>query len=208
MPTINDNGESLVDLRKYCPGVLLDLDLDRKKIEKSAFARLGVAKKLNIAIRLLPPELTFKIADAWRPQYIQDKYFNWYTNFFARENPSWSKTKIIAKVKKFVHPSKGKYASGHLTGGALDLVLAYRKSGKRLPLKMTSLTFQENSLSKQTKLSKSIIRNRNIMFKVLEEAGFVNYSKEYWHWSYGDIYWAEKTNNRRAIYDIKKSFKK
>ena len=49
MPIIKDNGESLVDLKKYCTGLLLDLDHDRQKVEKSAFARVTVAKKLKKA---------------------------------------------------------------------------------------------------------------------------------------------------------------
>lgn len=134
MATIKDNGEPLVDLKKYCPELLLDLDADRKKIEKSAFARKTVAKRLKLAISLLPPEFTFKLADAWRPQHIQEKYFRWYTSFLSKQNPSWNRTRVVTEVKTFVHPSTGKYASGHLTGGALDLVLAYRTSGKRLEI--------------------------------------------------------------------------
>jgi len=38
------------------------------------------------------------------------------------------------------------------------------------------------------------------MFKVLEKVGFVNYPKEFWHWSYGDIYWAKI--KKKAIYSI------
>jgi len=31
-------------------------------------------------------------------------------------------------------------------------------------------------------------------------AGFVNYPTEWWHWSYGDRYWAYATHRSAAIY--------
>jgi D-alanyl-D-alanine dipeptidase len=31
-------------------------------------------------------------------------------------------------------------------------------------------------------------------------AGFVNYPSEWWHWSYGDRYWAVVTGEPHAIY--------
>lgn len=202
MPILKDNKEPLVDLKKNCPKLLFDLDKIRIKYENTAFARKTVAQKINKAITLLPPELTLIITDAWRPQYIQEKYFNRYTLFFSKKNPSWNKNRVIAEVKKFVHPLNGKYVSGHLTGGAIDVNLAYRKSGKRLPLNSSRITFQENSLSNQSKLPRYIRRNREIMFSALQKAGFVNYPKEYWHWSYGDIWWAKRNKNKKAIYGV------
>ncbi len=209
MPVLKDNNEPLVDLKKACPKLLFDLDRNRIKVEKTAFARKTVAKRLNRAISLLPLGLTFILVDAWRPQHIQEKHIRWYTKFLANKNRSWSKARVATEVKNYVHPSKGAYASGHLTGGALDISLAYKRGGKRLPLKSGKLTFQENALSHQSKLPGRIRKNREVMFTALLNAGFVNYHKEYWHWSYGDIRWAEITKNRRALYDINlKGFKK
>jgi zinc D-Ala-D-Ala dipeptidase len=34
----------------------------------------------------------------------------------------------------------------------------------------------------------------------MEESGFVCYPSEWWHWSYGDKYWAFLTNNESALY--------
>ncbi|MDT7587682.1 MAG: zinc D-Ala-D-Ala dipeptidase, partial [Pseudonocardiales bacterium] len=34
----------------------------------------------------------------------------------------------------------------------------------------------------------------------LHSVGFVNYPTEWWHWSYGDRYWAIKTTAAAAIY--------
>jgi D-alanyl-D-alanine dipeptidase len=36
----------------------------------------------------------------------------------------------------------------------------------------------------------------------MSRAGFTNYPKEYWHWSYGDVMWAELNNKNTAIYGV------
>lgn len=43
-------------------------------------------------------------------------------------------------------------------------------------------------------------RNRGIMARALSGAGFVNMPTEWWHWAYGDRYWALLTDHRDALY--------
>ncbi len=51
---------------------------------------------------------------------------------------------------------------------------------------------EEGSISatSSSKISPQAQKNRKIMYQVLSDVGFVNYPTEYWHWSYGDRYWA------------------
>lgn len=48
-------------------------------------------------------------------------------------------------------------------------------------------------------ISKEAENNRKILIKAMEKAGFINYPTEWWHWSYGDCYWAY-FNKCDAIY--------
>lgn len=43
-------------------------------------------------------------------------------------------------------------------------------------------------------------QNRDIMNKALSSVGLINYPTEYWHWSYGDRYWAHQTHQKQAMY--------
>ena len=43
-------------------------------------------------------------------------------------------------------------------------------------------------------------RNRMLLAEVLGGAGLVNYPTEWWHWSYGDRYWALMTGSGQALY--------
>ncbi len=195
MINIKECNEPLVNIRKLCPNIKINLGMRRMKKEKTAYLRKTVAEMIWRAEKELPEGITFIISDAWRPQYVQEKIMKWFTERFAIKYPNWSRNRIVKEVEKYVASSKGKYASGHLTGGAVDLRLW--SSGRKIQMKSSKLTYQENAKSFQAKLPKYIQKNREIMFTTLEKVGLSNYPKEYWHWSYGDIWWAKKTKRKR-----------
>jgi len=196
---IRDNHEPLVDIKKYCPGVVVALGRKRMAVEKTAYLRMGVAKMLKKAQGYLPKGVNFVINDAWRPAYIQTEiYFN-FIRRFEKRYPKWTRKKIILEVEKYVAPWRGSGASGHMSGGAVDLRLV-DKNGHKIPMKSRRLSYQENALSVQEKLPGYIKKNREILFEAMRKAGFSNYPKEYWHWSYGDYYWARRNKKPLAIY--------
>jgi D-alanyl-D-alanine dipeptidase len=49
-------------------------------------------------------------------------------------------------------------------------------------------------------LSSQARRNRKLLSDTMTTAGFVNYPTEWWHWSYGDRYWALLTQAGTALY--------
>lgn len=200
MIKIKECNEPLVDIKKLCPNLVIDIGKQRMKKEKTAYLRKTVAEMIWRAKNELPKGMTFIIGDAWRPQYVQIEIMKWFIKRFSKKYPNWSEAKIIKEVEKYVAPSDGKYASGHMTGGAVDLRLL--KNGKKVPMKSSKLTYQENAKSFQPKLPKYIQKNREVMFTALKKAGLSNYPKEYWHWSYGDIWWAKRNKKRTAIYGI------
>lgn len=199
MIKIIDCKEPLVDLNKNCPGLVTKLDYRRKIF----YLRKTVAKMVCQAKTYLPRGITFIINDAWRSQQIQKEIFESFIKKAQKMYPKAANEKIIRFAKKYVAPFKGKYASGHLTGAAVDLRLF--KNGRKLPMISKKLTYQQNALSNQTGLPKYIQNNRQIMFEALKKAGLSNYPKEYWHWSYGDIQWAKRNKKKIAIYGVIKS---
>jgi zinc D-Ala-D-Ala dipeptidase len=43
-------------------------------------------------------------------------------------------------------------------------------------------------------------RHRDILAQAMDAAGFINYPQEWWHWSYGDRYWAFQTSAEATLY--------
>lgn len=200
MIIIRDNQEPLVDLEKTCPGVVVRLGKKRMKQEKTAYLRKTVANMLHKAQGYLPKGTNFLIGDAWRPQYVQEEIFKGLVKRFSKSYPKWSRQRVLKEVNKYVANSKGKWASGHMTGGAVDLRLI--KNGRKVQMKSLKLNYQENALSDQPKLPAYLRHNRELMFNALTKAGLSNYPKEYWHWSYGDIQWAKRNDKKTAVYGV------
>ena len=188
---IKSHLEPVIDISEICPSVITN---------EPILLRKTVANMLKKAEENLPEDYTFFIMEGLRSVEKQKEYFETYFTSFQNEHPDWDKEKILKTVEKFVHPHEGKWASGHLCGAAIDLVLM--KNGEKVPLEDETLSFEENSMSNQPKLPQEIKNNRKIIFEALEKAGLVNNPNEYWHWSYGDIWWAKLAGKKDAKYGI------
>ena len=194
-PVIRECGEPLVDLKKACPGLVLRLDGGKR-----AYVRRQVARMLKRALRSLPKGMTFVIRDAWRSPDEQEGIFHGFVRRFGRQHPAWSGARVRNEAKKFVADARGKFASGHMTGGALDLRLI--KHGRRVPMRSRRLSYAENAHPHHKKLPAYLLKNRQIMYQAMSKAGFSQCHNEFWHWSYGDIYWAMRTGRKTAIYGV------
>ena len=63
-----------------------------------------------------------------------------------------------------------------------------------IPIEPENLTYLYSK-----NISDTAKANRKILIDNMEKVGFTNYPTEWWHWSYGDCYWAF-INNSNAIY--------
>ena len=92
----------------------------------------------------------------------------------------------------------------HSTGAAIDVYLV-DDHGKPLDMGIHPKDWMKDkdgrlSLTNSKIISDEATSNRQIMSHVLSKVGFVNYPTEYWHWSYGDKYWAFVKQQPFAIY--------
>ncbi len=92
----------------------------------------------------------------------------------------------------------------HSTGGAFDIYLIDTQ-GNAVPMGIHPKDWMEDLSGKVSKTDSQFIsaiarRNRAAMSKALLAEGFVNYPAEYWHWSYGDRYWALVRHQKHALY--------
>lgn len=166
-----DSNEPLVDIKKYCHGITIALDKKRLMVEKTAFVRLTVAKMIGEARKKLPRGYNFIIRDAWRPAYIQASIFYDFLKNARKRFPYAKENELVKEVKKYVAPWKGIGASGHMTGGAID-IRVINKNGRRLPVVSKKMSYQENALPRPDKLPAYLQRNRKILSDALNAVGF------------------------------------
>ncbi|GIJ26964.1 D-alanyl-D-alanine dipeptidase [Micromonospora qiuiae] len=193
-----DDGEPLVDLRDL-PELRLD---DRVADPAGAYARLrrGVVERLLAAQRALPGGLRLLVIEGYRPYQAQLDIFTGYRNELRRRHPDWSPERVYRETTKFVSPVE---VAPHSTGGAVDLTLC-TDDGAELDMGTVVDATPEASgnacFTAASSISARARRHRRILVTALAGAGLVNYPTEWWHWSYGDRYWALLTGAAQTRY--------
>ena len=54
-----------------------------------------------------------------------------------------------------------------------------------------------------------VAANRRLLYTAMTAVGFTNYPEEWWHYDYGDLFWAAMTGKDAlyaSIYDVKGDF--
>ncbi|WP_371673612.1 M15 family metallopeptidase [Streptomyces sp. NBC_00289] len=183
-----DCGEPLVDLRERS-----GLRLDSRQADPDGHychVRAGVLRRLLAAQRMLPSGTRFLVVEGYRPPELQRRYFEEYATALRAGHPGLPPSDIRELASAYISPPE---VAPHVSGGAVDLTLC-RDDGTELPLGTdVNATPEESGGACRTaapRISAEARANRQVMERVLEAVGFVNYPTEWWHWSYGERYWA------------------
>ncbi len=205
---IHENHEPLVDLVtqkeiSYGPPPVLPQNTNYTQVRKTIY------EKLKQAQAKLPDGLQFRLYEGYRSLELQQKLFQERYDRLQKENPQLTHQQLFIESTKFVSPvinlDGSKNIPPHSTGAAIDVYLI-DKNGNVVDMGITlDDTYRDLSgiycKTDSLAISEKAKTYRKIMGKALEAVGFVNYPTEYWHWSYGDRYWAYQTHHKFALYD-------
>jgi len=165
-----------------------------------ALVRQGLAVRLARAARRLPPELRLHIVEGYRPPELQRAYFEAYRARLLRDDPSLAAAESHLLASRFVAPPA---VAAHPSGAAVDLTLVDR-DGQPLdmgtPIDATPEESRGACFLDAPNITAEARANRGLLAAALDAEGLVNYPTEWWHWSYGDRYWAFATGRAAASY--------
>ncbi|MFC8425459.1 M15 family metallopeptidase [Streptomyces sp. NPDC057236] len=194
---VRDCGEGLVDVRVQ--GVNVD---DRKRDAAGAWAhvRRGVLNRLLHTQSLLPAGVALLFVEGFRPPALQKQYFEAYFEELARAHPRWLAAELREAASRFVSPPE---IAPHSAGAAVDVTLVDHR-GRELDMGTRVNASPEESdgacYTDSPHLSDRARINRATLGGALSAAGFINYGTEWWHWSFGDRYWALQAGQPAALY--------
>lgn len=186
-----------MDLREV-PELIVD---DRKKDAEGAWARLraGVLARLLDAQHALPAGVRLLIVEGHRPAALQQQYFDDYRTKLAEARPGWTPDRLDVEASKHVSPPG---VAPHPCGAAVDLTLI--QNGHELDLgtrvNATPAESANACLTAAHNITNVARARRELLGGAMAAAGLVNYPPEWWHWSYGDRYWAAVTGASCALY--------
>ncbi|OJF15345.1 M15 family metallopeptidase [Couchioplanes caeruleus] len=193
-----DGGEPMIDLREV-PELRLD---GRVADAEGSYARMRaeVASRLVDAQRKLPDGLRLLVVEGYRPYAAQHAIWTRYRDELRRRHPSWPAGRLLVETSKFVSPVE---VAPHSTGGAVDLTLC-TADGIELdmgtPIDATPVESGNACFTDARNIAAAAGENRRLLIDALSAVGMVNYPTEWWHWSYGDRYWALTTGASHAPY--------
>lgn len=189
----HDNGEALVDLASV--GLAYDGVGDAGR-----HVRSGLAIRLQRAQDCLPVGLALLIREGHRSPEKQELLFARYSLSLLKQNRTLDDLSLHRLASRFVSPIA---VAPHVAGAAVDLTLV-DESGTPLwmgtPIDATPEESANACAFAATNISEEARANRDLLASVLEAQGLVNYPTEWWHWSYGDRYWAYAMGAGSAIY--------
>ncbi|RNL81438.1 M15 family metallopeptidase [Nocardioides marmorisolisilvae] len=165
-----------------------------------ALVRASLATRLGVAAGLLPAGLGLRVVEGHRSPADQQAILAQYSAEVCALHPGISATELDRLTSRYVAPLA---VAPHVAGAAVDLTLV-DACGDPLdlgtPIDATPEQSQGRCYFDSTRISADARAHRDLLAEVLGVVGLVNYPTEWWHWSYGDRYWALVTGADAALY--------
>jgi D-alanyl-D-alanine dipeptidase len=198
---IQDNGEKIVSVEAYFKEHNTPISYtppqDIKEINQELKLRATAAEKLLAAAKQLPEGFMFQVSEGYRPLWYQRKVFNQIFADMKKKYPDKSEKEVWEETTMYV--SDPDLSPPHSSGGTTDLTII-DKNMTRIDMGNPMNTVGEKSNTFAEGLTPQQEKNRMMLYDTLTNAGFVNIASEWWHYSYGDQYWALYNKLPHALY--------
>ncbi|GAA0903756.1 M15 family metallopeptidase [Virgisporangium aurantiacum] len=165
-----------------------------------ALVRRELATRLLAARAALPAGVHLRVVEGYRPADRQQAIIDRYSAEIRAARPGIGNPELRVLTSRHVAPLA---VAPHVAGAAVDVTLV-GDDGRELDLGTAIDATPEQSGGRcyfaADGISRAARANRDLLARVLGREGLVNYPTEWWHYSYGDRYWALLTGAGEALY--------
>ncbi|GAA3965243.1 M15 family metallopeptidase [Allohahella marinimesophila] len=169
--------------------------------------REGVLSRLERAQAALPKDLHLRLYEGYRSPQVQARIFSAQLARTTVSNPSYTQRQCFSAAARLASPlytfEGNMILPPHSTGGAVDVEIVDRTGNViefGMEIKDWATVGPERCATGFPELVQAARRNRDLLVNVMSKAGFINYPREWWHFSYGDKYWAFVKDRPHALY--------
>jgi zinc D-Ala-D-Ala dipeptidase len=193
---VHERGDALVDSTGALPWSGPSSD------PVSRWVRAPLLERLCDAADALPGDVRLALNEGYRRPSVQRSGFEAYAARLRLLEPDADEARVHRLASRFIAPPA--YAP-HTAGAAADVVLT-TPEGVVLDVGCGIDETPEESSGRcytaHPDVTGEALLLRRALVAALAGAGLVNYPTEWWHWSYGDRYWALTTGAPRALFDV------
>jgi len=207
---IQENGEPFINVREEGK-IIIGPSPEIPGNRDYTYLRKTVYEKLLTAQSLLPSGLQFCLYEGYRSLELQQRLFDDRFAIIKANHPEWSYEQQFLETHQLVAPTINLDGTpnvpSHATGGAIDVYLIDEEEGAvDMGIHPKDWIIDHDgsfSVPDSKKVSEAAKKYRAVMNGALEQVEFANLATEYWHWSYGDRYWACSRGKPFALYGLK-----
>lgn len=190
MVHVRENYEPLVEISH--PKIILN----KETIEQPVLLRKEVATRLYKIANKLPEEQYIKIYSAYRSRITLYNIWKEEVERTEKENPNMQRGELLSLVK-FKVSAPNINMGGHDTGAAIDMAIC-DKNGKDLDF---GSKYHENTQAGSLiSLTAEQKKNQKYLHNLMKSQNFVQQPGQWWHYSYGDRYWAVYKGKRNSAF--------
>lgn len=163
--------------------------------------RRGVADRLVEARQSLPDSWRFVLKAGFRPLEVQYEVLEAFVRESRRVQPEWSEEAHLAHARTFVaDPSI--LPPPHTTGGAVDIEIYDTSTGSMIDMGGNINQDSDVSFLHYPEVSPTQQHHRMVLLDAMMSVGFAPNPYEWWHFQYGEAYWAAFYGHEATLYDV------
>lgn len=165
--------------------------------------REGVCLRLEEAISALPTDWMLILKAGFRPYGVQMAVLEAFLRESKQRHPGWAKNQHLEYARTFV-ADPDIVCPPHITGGAIDVDIRNRSSGKTIDMGCPPNTDSGIAFLHSNQLTALQYENRKTLLNAMLQAGFAPNVYEWWHFQYGETYWAAFYGQEKTLYGMVK----
>lgn len=163
--------------------------------------RQGVNDRLNVVVEQLPDQFNIVVKAGFRPYQVQVAVLEAFIAESERANPNWTAAQHLSQARTYVADPRI-VCPPHTTGGAIDVDLIDSRSGLPVDMGCPPNTDSDIAFLHSDLLSAEQYGNRMVLLDAMLAAGFAPNPYEWWHYQYGETYWAAFYGHSETLYSI------
>lgn len=161
--------------------------------------RQTVAVMLVEAQKLLPNDWRIVLKAGYRPYEVQIGLLQTLADEARAAHPDWSIEQALSHARTFVSdPSQN--CPPHVTGGAVDIDII--DANGAVDMGCPPNTDDEIAFLYSDKVDNVAKENRRILVEAMLSVGFAPLASEWWHFQYGETFWAAFYGHSTTKYDL------